>query len=552
MVKLLNRKETSGKRDSFRILIDKHEDIFEEIRTRFLRKRLSVGFHEARIPMKGLHNLLLTRLREVGLTSNDYPFNVDHMGYRSMIAHLNSIYRENIIAGVKARIGDDTARRLQSSMNSENDKTRGHPYQRILADGHRLHAFMSVELPDLDGNGVLTTIDRPWLFLLMDECSRAILGYHLTLNSEYTQVDVMQAIKSALTPWKPKELTITGLRYLPGAGLPGGVIPELARASWEEFRVDNAKANLANLVRERLHALVGCDINAGPVNMPERRGVIEKVFGMLVAAGFGRLPSTTGSGPKDGRRRNPEKKAVEFAIMLHEIEELLDVIIANYNVTPNGGVLNGRSPLEYLSRYLAKGGIVTTIPEERMGKFNFFSIRVKSKIRGGLKQARAPHVNYQCVPYTNDLLRHSAFLVGTSVTLVVNIDDLRQVKVYLEDGTDFGVLTAHGSWGISPHDLKTRKAINHLKSQGKLSYFETTDPILSFERFHQLKGKKKTSLKNASKREQLKRKRASQEPSSALLSESESRMTKKDPTTLDVPSREITSDSEPPPGGIVY
>ncbi|MGR5963757.1 hypothetical protein ACT7DB_03365 [Bacillus cereus] len=42
-------------------------------------------------------------------------------------------------------------------------------------------------------------------------------------------------------------------------------------ALWDEFLIDNAKANDAQLVTEKLKHVIGCSINQGPVSMPERR-----------------------------------------------------------------------------------------------------------------------------------------------------------------------------------------------------------------------------------------------------------------------------------------
>ena len=51
-----------------------------------------------------------------------------------------------------------------------------------------------------------------------------------------------------------------------------------------------------------LTRVVGSGVNAGPVNMPERRQFVERFFGVLEENGFHRLPSTVGSNPSDARR----------------------------------------------------------------------------------------------------------------------------------------------------------------------------------------------------------------------------------------------------------
>lgn len=514
IVKLIQRRTQKGESGSFRMLVEKFPHIFSEINSRFLKRKMGRVIHESRIPIKSLHLRMLQMLRDEGVKASEYPFNVKSLGIRSMTRYLKNVAEKNGVESARARHHEDIARRLGSDIGKSQTRQKPTPYQRVTADGHKLDLMMAVEFMTPDGEIARMTIDRLWIFVLMDEASRAVIGYSLSLNPEYTQDDVLRAIRSALIPWKPRDLKIKGMSYAPDAGLPNGVIPELAHAIWEEFSVDNAKSNLSLLVKDRMHELVGCAINAGPINMPERRGIIERFFRTLEESGIHRLPSTTGSNPKDGRRSNPEKKAIRHKIMLDDIEELLDVLIANYNATPNSGALNGISPNEYLCRFIANNGIVLTLPEEKIKKFNFMQISVRRTIKGGISMGRSPHINYEGVVYTNDLLKHSHSLVGTKVTLHVNIEDLRQIKMFLADGEELGILTAHGSWGVTPHDLKTRKAINKLKWQGKLEAFDMPDLNTAFVNHleekvtERLKKKKITGGRALTQLEQIKKNKA--------------------------------------------
>ncbi|MFZ7646191.1 hypothetical protein ACO1C7_29590 [Bacillus cereus] len=65
--------------------------------------------------------------------------------------------------------------------------------------------------------------------------------------------------------------------------------------------------------------------------------------------GFHRLPSTTGSHRKDTKRKKPEENAVKYRISAEHLEELTDVLIAEYNGTPHEGN-NNLSPLEVFQR----------------------------------------------------------------------------------------------------------------------------------------------------------------------------------------------------------
>ena len=50
--------------------------------------------------------------------------------------------------------------------------------------------------------------------------------------------------------------------------------------------------------------------------------------------------------------------------------------------------------------------------------------------------------------------------------------DIRTVKVFFEDGTELGVLTAARPWGIPPHSLKVRQEILRLIEERKLEIRE--------------------------------------------------------------------------------
>lgn len=96
-----------------------------------------------------------------------------------------------------------------------------------------------------------------------------------------------------------KVINHTWIKYLEKGGFVSEVVSEAQWNLWEEFCYDNAKANLAHIVTTRLKHIIGCAINAGPVSTPERRGIIERFFGVLEENGYHRLVNTTGSHSKD-------------------------------------------------------------------------------------------------------------------------------------------------------------------------------------------------------------------------------------------------------------
>ena len=245
---------------------------------------------------------------------------------------------------------------------------------------------------------------------------------------------------------------------------------------WEEILLDNAKANLANIVTESLIENVNCNINAGPVSTPERRSIVERFFGTLEEKSFHRLPSTTGSNPNDPRRKDSEKNAIRYEVSVSEIEEIVEIAIANYNNTEHTGI-GGFTPLDLMKQRIDRGMIPRVVPEEERDDLKICCLKVVRTIRGNREKSIYPHITYEGVVYKSNILVKSWHMVGQKLTLLVNINDLRTVEAYLEDGSEFGSLSAKDKWGIKPHTLKMRKEINNLKRNKKIKLGQYDDPI---------------------------------------------------------------------------
>lgn len=459
-------------------LFDRYPYIKEEVDDLFLKKVKNGKVHEARIPIKSIHKRFITACRSAGLKANSYPFSVKQLGEIALWNYLKKLFNETQLQATKARFGKDAARTLKTEMNSGSGSTPIlRPYQRVEFDGHLIDAFFTVNIPSVYGGTIELVLDRIWLLLIIDVFTRAVLGYHLSLNKNYNEDDVLICVKNAVTPWKPKILHISGLKYSELGGFPSGVFNELKWALWDELAYDNAKANLSIRVRDRLTSVINCSVNAGPVETPERRPFVERFFGVLEENGYHRLPSTTGSHTNDIRRDNPEQKALAYHISFEHLEELTEVMIANYNGTPHSGI-GYRTPLEYLGYFINSDNILPRqLPNHQHRNLELLNIQVTRIVRGGRKMGRTPYINFEGVKYRNDILSRTYDLVGSKLTLVVDTSDIRSVKAILPSGAEFGTLTAQGIWGRSPHTLEMRKAILSLKNRRLLHYTETDDPI---------------------------------------------------------------------------
>ncbi|MGC6588815.1 hypothetical protein ACPV3A_28200 [Paenibacillus sp. Dod16] len=474
---LIPRKRVENEEESgpFQLFLAKYPTIKDHIDEWFLnRKRKNLQ------PIKGLkeiHADFVRLCRESNIPSSEYPMNTKTVSRQSLYRYLKSLEAMNFYQASK-RYGDEGARKIKSDPSKRNTATPQiyRPYQRVQFDGHRIDAMFTIHFTTPIGDQITEILERLWLLAIIDEPTRAILGYHISYGAEYSSYDVLKCIENAIIPWKPIQFSISGISYPKGAGFPSGLIEQAKWAVWDEFLVDNGQANLATIVKKTITEKVGAHMNPGPVEMPERRGIIERFFKKLEENGFHRFPNTTGSNPDDPRRRDPEKNARRFDITVKDLEEITEVIIADYNNTPHHA-LYGLTPLEAMRQRMEKGLPVRYLKEEYRDEYTFVSLKITRKVNGSIKHGRRPYINYEGAEYTNEILARMFDLAGEQLHLVVNINDLRYVKAFFEDGSEFGILTASGKWGLTPHTLQMRKQINKLKNDRILEFGYNDDPV---------------------------------------------------------------------------
>jgi putative transposase len=334
------------------------------------------------------------------------------------------------------------------------------PYQVVEFDGHRLDIRLKVVVSDPLGFEHEFEIERVWLLVIIDVCTRAVLGYHLVMGREYSRYDVIKTIENALEPHRSRTFSIPGLSYGLQEGFPSERLLELGYATWEWIKLDNAKANLANETLSALCEFVGCCVDAGPRHSPDERPYIERFFGTVHTRLSSRLPGYTGSHPRDLRRALSDPKGgLRLYVSFDELEELIEYSIANYNGTPHGG-LNNLTPLEAMEYFIrGKQTLVTWLAEHHRRTLCLMQSARRCRVRAYLDLGVRPHINLHGARYTNTLLASSAHLIGCQLLVYINSDDLRSVRAFLPDGVELGVLEAQGIWRIVPHNVKLRQEI---------------------------------------------------------------------------------------------
>ncbi|MCD1257648.1 hypothetical protein B5M42_002190 [Paenibacillus athensensis] len=486
---------TKGLNGAFSKLLDTNPHIKEQIDKAFLQRRIIID----EIPIvKGnlIHRHFVDLCKKSGIGLQDYPFNTKDMGKRSLYRYLKSLKNIHFSAAAKS-YGKEAARR--SKLMHDNVDLQSpmivRPYQRVQFDGHRIDALFSITFTTLEGDTITEILDRVWLLIIIDEATRAVLGKHLSLNKEYTADDVLLCIKDAVVPHTKRELTISGLTYLESGGFPSSVIPEAEWGLWDELSFDNGKSNLSKMVKDRLHHIVECRVNPGPVGFPEKRGIIERFFRTLEDRGYHKTITTTGSNPSDPLRNNPEKQAKKFNISIDELEEITEVLISDYNGIPHGGI-NNFTPLELMRQRIARGMEPRVMEPDKRKEASFLTIQTTRTVQGSITKGKRPLIHFFGVDYRSEVLSRSPNLIGSQLTLVVNVEDLRAIRVFLKDGSDLGYLTAAGHWGISPHTLRERKAILRAKEKREIFFTKYDDPMSVFRQHIKAKAKTNKSARS--------------------------------------------------------
>ena len=417
--------------------------------------------------LKHLHTDFLHQCRKLGLTAADYPFNTERMGVRSLAAAvraecLHSFGRGARLAGASHFKGMPNDGKTAPAAVQALDV--------VEFDGHRLDVRLKVVVRDPLGFEQQFEIERIWLLVIIDVYTRAVLGYHLSLNREYSRYDVIRTIEAALEPHRPRSFTLPGVGYGVLGGFPSGKLPELGYATWRWFKLDNAKANLAEDVRHALADFVGCFIDAGPRHTPDDRPYVERFFGSIAANLSSRLPGYTGANARDVRRALADPKGnLRLYVSLTEIEELLEAAIATYNASPHDG-LNGRTPLEAVEHSVrGRGAMLNWLPEAKRRTLCLMQTPKRVTVRGYLLQGQRPHINFHGVRYTNAVLASTAAFLGWQLRVYYNSQDLRTVRAFGADGAEIGVLKAQGAWGEIAHDLKLRQEIIRLRGRKRMA-----------------------------------------------------------------------------------
>ncbi|AKU11650.1 hypothetical protein AzCIB_1755 [Azoarcus sp. CIB] len=415
--------------------------------------------------------------KSAGVREDEYPLNSKSLARKSIERYVREMTRTQRSA-LEARYGTRAAHRLNVATGEASFPQALAPYDVAGFDAHEEHCIACVVIDGPAGPQAIA-IERLWIDCIVDYLSRTILGYCVGIRTEVSSAVIEEAFRFIETPWAPRPLSIPGMTYIEGAGFPCGVIPELLGCFPALLKCDNAQAHLSNRISEKARRRMGCVITYGKLGAWEHNHAVERVFKTLEIYGFQRLPSSTGSNSQDPLRpKNPAAEAVKHVIRWEELIDLTDVILANYNATPNRG-LGGQSPLQVLRNHLTliPSFLPRPLPPPTIGCPEFGIVVETKSVRGNVKEGRRPYIQIDKVHYTSPVLSSSFGLVGRSLRIHIREEDMRVVHAYLESGVELGSLRAQGGWGRTPHTREMRKQINLLCDSKEICLGSGDDPV---------------------------------------------------------------------------
>lgn len=478
----------AGNAGAFAQLLLRHPGLAKQLRSEVTsgKVRLEPGGLRGRLSgLKTAIGRFHQTCRELGLGAGDYPLNQQDRAVRSLARTLRAWIDDNYALAAHAsgtRIKPASA--LRQSSRAVLDA-----FDTVEFDAHKLDLRLKVILErDPLGGEHSVEIERVWLLAVIDVATRCVLGWSLGLGRECNRFDAIETMKRAVVPAAKPELSLPGLRLIASGGFVSQALPQTQFACWRQIRLDNARAHLATTSLDVLCDTLGCTADFGPAYEPDDRPFIERFFGTLCSTLSHRLPGALPARKhqtqeKTIARRQRKDASLQMIVTSEELKELLEHTIWNYHGTPHAG-LGGLTPLEMMRRHVLGIGrsavrlrILPTLLREQP---QLLHDPVSCQVRGQLARGERPYITYMHVRYTSVQLSGRPGLVGQTLNVHADPQDLRQLVVITTAGEILEPLLASGPWREHAHSLWLRRAFFKAKRLRQLDFAAGDDPIEAF------------------------------------------------------------------------
>ena len=178
---------------AFELLVQAHPELITWLKEQVKRKRITLyqvstdGKLRTRLRnLKHVHAGFLNECRKLAINAAEYPFNTERLAIRALSATLRtecllSFGRAAHLAGASHLKG------LPADAEQLTAPAATQFLDVVEFDGHRLDLRLKIVLKDPLGFEQQFEIERIWLLVIIDIYSRAVLGYHVSLNREYSR-----------------------------------------------------------------------------------------------------------------------------------------------------------------------------------------------------------------------------------------------------------------------------------------------------------------------------------------------------------------------------
>lgn len=489
-----NAGEKGGLSGALELFLRKNEDIREGLHTYLDKNAKRKPGGEAGVRHSSVHGEFL-RLCEVNDPRKEHwPFTSRRRAAGSIREFVHQYLRDNYDKIVATQHGDKAATKSKAGTGQKSRLTACMPFDIVEIDEHAAGFIGSVKIRTPEGTRILDA-GRLTLLLVADRHKGMILAFKVIFRDAANSGDVLDVLHAAIVG-EP------GYAHRKADDAPVRPLVDLdQRFGWCGFNcllLDNAVIHLADEVVSRVMALCGCAVNFGPIKTPARRQLVERIFNTLERAGFKRLKTTTGCGPLDPKKQNPEKEARRSTLTDIEIVHLVAGLVQKFN-TDIGKHNLAASPSQRMTSLIAgeeQGRyLFPFLPPLQPGEADLSQLVIRVPVRGNEKTGRRPYFSYLEADYTSKEIAKTWKLIDTWIVLHVTRSNIRKIPAF-HNGKPLGICMPGGRWQWSDHSIDLRRYINQLTREGYIENDFRSDVVAAFTK--QL-GKDVISTKNAKK-----------------------------------------------------
>lgn len=441
--------ERSGFSGAFMQLLEKYpKELTTLIESSVLKQRRGAeGLPESKISWRTLQCQILSLLEKKGVKKNEYPFNTRTKGYGAISTLGRSLLLKNPSKYIKARFGANAARTSLIGKGYRPLVEAVGPYQILELDFHKLDTAATVDIETPYKGTISATVPRWWVGFVVETFSKAIISSSDSFEKQTTESCVLDLIDAAVCPPEALERLRSYSECRDGCWLPNQLMHHLAFHGWDILKLDRAWAHRGENVVSSLIATVGCVVCFSQPRAWWMRATVERSFLELTARCIQRLPTTTGSGPSDTRKNDPDKQALSLKFSRNEICDLVVKDVRRENESPKEGVF-WESPLDCLRRCQSMDTYFPRpLPEGRRLDRPTQWVRIRVKVEANPSKGVAPCLRVRRTRYRGAELASAWSLIGQSVQLEVFRRDIRIARVVrLVDGSFLGSVEPDRKW----------------------------------------------------------------------------------------------------------